>query len=164
MEFDIIELTEEQLLGLSAVQMQLLRSAQKSKNTMLRNLESDTAMFDKLLLTNDVKNSSLSAQKRAELKAIYDYELSVLVEQLKYSLIRNEPLPDEGGGTGKPEEGYIVDYSLSYVDRYKIVRNYYMSIADPDERVALYAADETAKEYLSSYYQSLYDVLLTYCK
>lgn len=163
MEFDIIELTDEQILNLSTVQMQLLRTAQKNKNQLKYNLESDMAMFEKLLMTNDVNNSSLAAQKRAELEEHYEHELAIIVEQLRYSLARNEPLPDDDND-GKPDAGYIVDYSLSYVDRYRLVRNYYMSIPDPDERLALYAADETAKDYLSSYYTSLFDVLASYCQ
>ena len=121
-------------------------------------------MFEKLLLTNNFNNSSLAGQQRAALIKNYEHELEIIVEQLRYSLARNEPLPDDGNGDGKPDAGYILDYSLSYVDRYRLVRNYYMSIADPDERLALYSADETAKDYLSSYYVSLFDVLASYCK
>lgn len=164
MEFDVIELSEEQILNFSTIQMQLLRTAQKSKNQLLYNLESDMAMFEKLLLTNNFNNSSLAGQQRAALIKNYEHELEIIVEQLRYSLARNEPLPDDGNGDGKPDAGYIVDYSLSYVDRYRLVRNYYMSIDDPDERLALYSADETAKDYLSSYYVSLFDVLASYCK
>lgn len=63
MEFDVIELSEEQILNFSTIQMQLLRTAQKSKNQLLYNLESDMAMFEKLLLTNNFNNSSLAGQQ-----------------------------------------------------------------------------------------------------
>ena len=58
--------------------------------------------------------------------------------------------------------GYLVDYSLPYTDRYSIVREYYLSIKDPDERLNLYAADQVAKDYLSSYYRTLFNVLYSY--
>ncbi len=60
--------------------------------------------------------------------------------------------------------GYIVDYTLSYTERYNLVRTYYLSIEDPAQRMSLYAADETARKYLGSYYASLYNVLNTYSK
>ena len=66
------------------------------------------------------------------------------------------------GGGGDEGAGYVVDYSLSYSERYVIVRDYYLAIADPAERMALYTADEVAKRYLDSYYGSLYNVLYTY--
>ena len=71
---------------------------------------------------------------------------------------------DEGTGTPDETTGYIVDYSLTYSERYVIVRDYYLSIEDPDERMTLYAADGVAKNYLSSYYKTLYNVLSTYSR
>ena len=78
----------------------------------------------------------------------------------------NEPTEggDVGGGDGSTESGYIVDYTLPYSERYKLVRDYYFTIEDPQERLALYTVDEVAKQYLSSYYRTLYDVLYSYSK
>ena len=53
MEFDIIELTGEELEKLSTIQTQLLRTAQKNKNEMRYKLEQDMQLFEKLILTND---------------------------------------------------------------------------------------------------------------
>lgn len=162
MTFDIIEITEEELKNYSAVQMQLLRTAQKNKNKLRRNLEKEMEMFEQIVLTDDVYNSSLVAQKRAALEAEFDYEVEILVEQLLYSLELNSPTA--GDDENYEDVGYIVDYSLSYAERYNIVKNYYLSIEDPSERMALYAADEVAKKYLSSYYVPLYNTLSTYSK
>ena len=162
MEFDIIEISEGKLKELTAVQMQLLRTAQKKKNELAHNMEQDLALFKKLVYTDDMKQSSLLEQKRAELTAEFDREVEILAEQLLYSMELSEPLfPDD---EGNEDVGYVVDYSLSYTERYVIVRNYYIAIPDPYERIALYDADEVAKKYLGSYYTALYDVLLTYCK
>ena len=87
--------------------------------------------------------------------------MAILREQLLYSIELNRPEHDD---EGSEDVGYVVDYSLSYVDRYNIVRAYYMSIEDPVERLSLYQKDETAKKYLESYYQILGDVLNTYVK
>lgn len=160
MEFDIIELTGEELEKLSTIQTQLLRTAQKNKNELRYKLEQDMQLFEKLILTNDTYHSSLIADKRAELEKDFDYKVAVLKEQLEYAMELNEPYPDRGDVD--EETGYIVDYTLSYTDRYVIVRDYYLSIEDPVERMALYSADEVAKKYLGSYYSTLYNVLSTY--
>lgn len=162
MEFDVIELTEEQLNKLTAVQMQLLRTAQKKKNEMRYKLEQDMQLFQRLVLTDGMKNSSLLEHKREELEQSFNYELEILVEQLNYSMSVNDPLPD--GGDGNESGGYIVDWSLPYTDRYNLVRDYYLSIPDPAERMALYTADEVAKRYLDTYYGTLYNVLYSHSK
>lgn len=161
MEFDVIEISPEKLKNLTAVQMQLLRTAQKNKNSLRHKTEQDFALFKKLVLTDNMKDSSLLAQKRAELEAEYDYQLNIIVEQLYYGLELNAPYP---GDDDIANTGYIVDYTLSYTERYNIVRDYYLSIPDPSERMALYTADDVAKRYLSSYYSTLYNVLSTYSK
>lgn len=161
MEFDIIELTPEELSNFTSVQMQLLRSAQKNKNTLRENMDRDLRLFKSLLLTDDVFNSSLYAQKRAELEREFDFKTESIAEQLRYNLSLSEPYdPDDNAD----EAGYIVDYTLSYNERYRIVRDYYLSITDPAERMALYSADDTARKYLGSYYASLYNVLYSYSK
>ena len=161
MEFDIIELTPEELSNFTSVQMQLLRSAQKNKNTLRENMDRDLRLFKSLLLTDDVFNSSLYAQKRAELEREFDFKTESIAEQLRYNLSLSEPYdPDDNDD----EAGYIVDYTLSYNERYRIVRDYYLTITDPAERMALYSADDTARKYLGSYYASLYNVLYSYSK
>ena len=57
--------------------------------------------------------------------------------------------------------GYLVDYTLSYNERFKIVRDYYLAIPDKEERMRLFSADEVAKRYLGTYYEILYTVLNT---
>jgi len=158
-EFDIISVTEEELNKYTAVQMQLLRTAQKKKNELIHKKAQDKALFKRLFMTNGTINSTLYSDKCREIEAEYDYQLEIIIEQLNYSLSSNS-LTDDGGIT--EETGYLVDYTLSYTDRYKIVREYYMAIPDPQERLALYEKDEVAKKYLGSYYSTLYNVLYSY--
>ncbi len=139
--------------------MQLLRTAQKKKNELIHKKAQDKALFKRLFMTNGTINSTLYSDKCREIEAEYAYQLEIIIEQLNYSLSANS-LTDDGGIT--EETGYLVDYNLSYTDRYKIVREYYMAIPDPQERLALYEKDEVAKNYLGSYYSTLYNVLYSY--
>ena len=162
MTFDIINLEESELESLSTIQMQLLRTAQKKKDELWRKALSDLELFKKLFLGNGTVNSTLYAQKRDELNAEFEYQVGVLREQLLYSLKINEPYPY--GEEDLEMVGYIVDYTLSYTDRYAIVREYYLSIDDPALRMRLYTDDDVAKRYLGSYYSVLYNVLYNYSR
>lgn len=163
MEFDIIEITEEELEMLTTIQVKLLRTAQQNKNELYHNLQADLQTYYNLCNTNNVYLSSLYTDKKAELEKEYEYQVEILREQLIYNMSMGEPTHDgETGDSGSDDTGYIVDYELSYLERYIVVRDYYLSIEDPAERMALYAADETAQDYLGSYYTSLYDYLSTY--
>lgn len=159
MTFDIVTFTQEDLSKLSNVQMQLLRTAQKKKNELQHKMESDLAMFRRLLLTENLHNSTLYSHKQSELQTEFNYQVEILKEQLLYSLALNEPQPDQD----KDQElvGYIVDYTLSYTDRYAIVREYYLALPS-DIRMNLYTNDDVAKRYLGSYYTTLYNVLYSY--
>ena len=162
MTFDVVEVTEEELGSFTAVQMQLLRTAQKSKNELLHKMQKELALFKKLVYTDDMKESSLLAQKEAELQAEYEYQLAIIVEQYEYGMQLSEPYIPENPEVANV--GYLVDYTLPYAERYNIVREYYLAISDPTERMALYSADDVAKNYLSSYYRTLYNVLYSYSK
>ncbi|MDE7082474.1 MAG: hypothetical protein K2O89_02065 [Clostridia bacterium] len=162
MKFDVVEVTEDELNNFTAVQMQLLRTAQKNKDELVHKMEKELALFKKLVYTDDMKESSLLAQKQAELQDELDYQLAIIVEQYEYGMNLSEPFIPENPDAEKV--GYMVDYSLPYTDRYSIVKEYYLSISDPTERMNLYLADEVAKDYLSSYYRTLLNVLQSYSR
>ena len=166
MEFDIIPITAAELEKLSVVEMKMLRTAQQKKDELLRKYDEEYLTFKRIVLTNGMKESSLLADRKAQLDTDRDREVALLKDNLIYNMSINEPTGggDVGGDDTDPATGYVVDYTLSYNERYVIVRNYYMSIKDPNERMALYTADQTARKYLSSYYGTLYDVLYTYSK
>lgn len=166
MQFDIINITDEEIKKLSVVQIKMLRTAQQKKDELYYKADKDLQMFRSIILTAGMINSTLLEDKRAELDEDVKYKCAILADNLIYNMSLNEPTSggDIGGDGGDEGAGYIVDYTLSYNERYVIVRDYYLAIPDPDERMALYAADETAKKYLSSYYGTLYNVLATYSK
>ena len=166
MLFDIIDITDEELEKLTVVQMKMLRTAQQKKDELVHKAEKDLDLFRTIVLTAGMKNSTLLNDKRTELYDEVKYKCAVLADNLIYNMSLNEPTTggDTGDDGGDEGAGYIVDYSLSYNERYVIVRDYYLAIPDPDERMALYAADEVAKKNLGSYYATLYNVLATYSK
>lgn len=167
MYFDIIDYSDEELAALSIIQLKLLRTAQKAKNELEKKFYENLEEYELLLAANKMNYSNLYDEKMEELKKDYEDEVDILREQLVFNMALNEPTTDdELGGSDKGDSdetsGYPIDNSLSYLDRYILVRDYYMTIEDPDERLALYVADNTAKDYLGSYYVSLYNYLKTF--
>jgi hypothetical protein len=158
MVYDIIDLDEREVKALTVVQLKMLRTAQQSKNKLQHEMEQDLLTYKLLLYTDGMENSNLYDAKYEELKAEFDYQVAILKEQLIFNMGLNEPTTDdELGDNGSDNETYIVDYSLSYLERYIAVRDYYMNFHDPYERLALYAADKVAVKYLGSYYNTLYN-------
>lgn len=164
MKYDIIPITQTELDSLTVVQTKMLRTAQQKKDELYLKAEKELENFREMLMTSGMHNSTLYEAKKAELEADCKRSSAILADNLIYNMKLNEPtngddLGDEGGDE---QVGYIVDYSLSYNERYIIVRDYYLAIRDPDERMSIYMADDTAKKYLASYYSSLFDLLYTY--
>ena len=159
MEFDIIDLTAEEVEKLTVIQLKLLRTAQKKKDELEYAFDKDMQLFKQVTMTNDFTASSLYTAKYNSLKTEFDREVEILREQLIFNMSLNEPTHDDDMGDSGTEGPYPVDYSLSYLERYIVVRDYYMSIPDANERLALYQADKVAMNYLSSYYNTLYNYL-----
>lgn len=162
MTFDIIELSEAETKALSTIQLKLLRTAQQKKNELARQLEKDKRTYRYIVYADGVHLSTLYEDKVAQLTAEYEEEVGILREQLVFNMSLSEPTTDgETGDGGNDDTGYLVDYELSYLERYTQVRDYYLSIPDPDERIALLAADEVAQDYLDSYYNTLFNYLVS---
>lgn len=166
MKFDILDIPEKELDKLSVVQMKMLRTAQQKKDELIRKAGKQFALFKGAALSCGMKSSSLIASQKEEIDGELAFQLAVLTDNLVYNMSLNEPTygGDLGESGGNEGEGYLVDYSLSYSERYVLVRDYYLSIENAEERMALYSADETAKKYLSGYYSTLYNVLSTYSR
>lgn len=163
MTFDIIEIGEAEFLDLNVVQQKLIRTAQQKKNELAHKMENELSAYRQLLYSNGMINSSLYADMEKELSAEFKYQVEILREQLIYNLTIKEPTHDgETGGSGSDNSSYPVDYELSYLERYVLVRDYYLTIEDPVERLNLFAADSVAMEYLGSYYNSLFNYLASF--
>lgn len=157
MIFDIIPISESEVESLDVVQCKLLRTAQQKKNELRRKLDKELAEIELLCYSNHVEESTIYSEMKSELKAEYEYQVEILREQLLFNMSAREPsVDDELGDSGNDSTGYVVDYRLSYVERYIAVRDYYFSIEDPNERFALFRQDMVAYEYLGSYYNTLF--------
>ena len=163
MTFDIIDITEEEVKDLETVRLKLLRTAQQKKNELFHKFEKELDEQKRLAYSNGMENSTLYLQMSKELRTEYNYQVAVLKEQLLFNMSLGEPTNgDETGGSGSDNSGYLVDYELSYLERYVQVRDYYLTIEDPNERLALLAADEVAYQYLGSYYNTLFNYLSSF--
>lgn len=163
MEFDIIDITEEEVNKLETVRLKMLRTAQQKKDELYHRMEAEFAEQRRLLYSNGMENSSLYSSIFDALMDEYLYQVEILREQLLFNMSLGEPtVGGETGGSGSDDTGYIVDYELSYMERYIAVRDYYLSIEDPNERIALLREDEVALKYLGSYYNTLFNYLVQF--
>ncbi|MDE7439254.1 MAG: hypothetical protein K2N23_01915 [Clostridia bacterium] len=161
MQYDVISITDEELKKLKKEQVTLLRTAQQKKDELVRKAAKQMLSFKEKVLTAGMKHSSLYQLKHIEVYEELNHSCTLLADNLIYNMSLFDNTESSGGSTST---GYLVDYSLSYNERYMIVRNYYLKIEDVDTRMAKYSKDETAKKYLGSYYGTLYNVLATYEK
>lgn len=176
MEIDIIDLTDPEYSDLSPEGLELVHKAQRKKNEILKKVDEDIEeMFESLIdrhfeRTTEFRQYKLFLNKKAE------EEIEILKEDLVFDLAYKVKPSDsgseEGGGgsEGGGESGDTYrypdnpDYSLGYSDRYQVVRKYYMNAtSDPNVRLRAYSNDTLAKEYLGEFYQTLYDLLASYC-
>lgn len=163
MTFDIIQITDDEIENMPTVRMKLLRTAQQKKDELTHKLQAELAEHKRLAYSNGVENSTLLQQITNELEAEYDYQVEIIKEQLLFNMSLGEPTHDgETGGSGDDNTAYLVDYELSYIERYIHVRDYYLTIEDPNERLALLAEDEVARKYLGSYYNTLFNYLVQF--
>ena len=101
MQFDIIDITQDEVDELPAVRQKLIRTAQQKKNELEHKLEQQLQAYYCLCNTNNMYLSSLYNDKKAELEAEVDYQVEILREQLLFNLELGEPTHDgETGGSG----------------------------------------------------------------
>ena len=166
MQFDIIPVTGTEVGKLSTAQLRLLRDAQNKKNELLIKAERELKAFSLSVMGAGMAYSSLIESKRRELDEEVWRKCAVIADDLLFDISAIGQSSEGGGGSGgdATQTEYRVDYSLSYSERYVIVRDYYLRIKDVSERMTKYASDEVAKKYLGTYYKTLYNVLATYEK
>ncbi len=166
MTFDIIEITDEEVENLSVVQLKLLRTAQQKKDALEHKLKDQLREYRLTFATSGRKMSTLYDAMEFDLYQEFNYQVEILREQLVFSMSLREPTADDETGDkgelGGEDVGYVVDYRLSYLERYVAVRDYYLSIENADERLALYAKDQVARKYLDTYYTHLFDYLYSF--
>lgn len=163
MTFDIVDITEAEIKSMETVRLKLLRTAQQKKDELYHKLQDEIAEQRRLIYSNGMRDSSLLADVTASLTAEYEYQVEIIREQLLFNMSLGEPTTDgETGGNGNDNTAYLVDYELSYMERYIGVRDYYLSIENPNERIALLREDQVARKYLGSYYNTLFNYLVQF--
>lgn len=150
MEIDVINYTAEQMATLSNEQLLEVRKAQEEKDKMTMELEENLLKADTDTAAKGIYKSSVREYLRKKIQAKYDAELERLRDGLLFYL-RYSYRP----GTGQAP--YLVDYSLSDVERMEIVRTYYMeTYTDPYARLQAFKEDKVAMQYVVEYYEPLY--------
>ena len=163
MIIDIIDLTDPKYSKLSPVQLAMVRTAQAKKNKILAEAEEDIAELYKILIANHFTRSTEFKKYKGNVNKKAEYDIEVVKEDLIMQL-SYEALGSEGNETGPYRYPENPNYNLSYSQRFLVVRNYYMGATDdPNARLAAFSMDTLARTYLGEFYQTLYDLLASYC-
>ena len=163
MIIDIIDLTDAEYSDLSAVQMAMVREAQEKKNKILAETEQQKEEYLSMLVSNNTAHNTFYALTKARLDADGEEQIAAVKDDLDYQLAY-EALGSEGDENGPYRYPENPNYNLTPSQRFLVVRNYYMqSTEDPDARLAAYAQDTLARQYLGEFYVTLYDLLAAYC-
>lgn len=163
MTIDIVDLTDPQYADLNAVQLSMVRAAQSKKDGILKKAEEEKRQLFFLMLSRGVARSTALARERD----FYDEEAAREIETVKADLnyqLAYESLASTGNEYGPYQYPSNPNYNLTPSQRFLIVRAYYMeATGDPDARLQAYAMDSLARSYLGEFYQTLYELLASYC-
>ena len=161
MKIDIISYTDEQFAALTETQLQEIRQVQAEKDKLSAKLEKAKEEEYFRVLENGTARSLIYEQSCAKL----DEEYAVEVERLRNGLIFYLQYSSRGNDTSADSAPYIVNYALSYEQRYVIVRDYYMSAYNnPTQRFEAFRMDPIAGGYLGEYYATLSSYLRAYAE
>lgn len=166
MNIDIIVFTEAQYATLNYEQRKILYAAQEKKNAMQKQLETDRENAKLQLIANGTARSNMLSLLYLELEDEYDRAVSdlrtVTLDAIVSAIDPSDSSGDDTEGTGSSVETSEVvydpsnpDYSLSYADRFRLVKEYYMKIEDPERRYAAFLEDPAAEDYLGEYYSTM---------
>lgn len=163
MDIDIIDLTLPEYADLSPVQLAMVRAAQAKKNKILAKAAKDQNDLFFFTVSNNTARSSAYKQEYSAIAKAAEAEIETVKADLLYQ-IAYEGIGQEGNDNGPYRYPENPNYNLSYSQRFLVVRNYYMDATDdPEARLRAFAMDSLAREYLGEYYQTLYELLASYC-
>lgn len=163
MIIDIIDLNDGNYSNLSSVQLAMVRAAQAKKDGILANAETQKGERLRLMLSNNVARSSALQDEYIAIDTEAELAVNVVREDLAYQLAY-EALYSEGNENGVYRYPENPNYNLTYSQRFLVVRAYYMDVtSDASARLQAFAMDTLAKSYLGEYYQTLYELLASYC-
>ena len=164
MNIDIIDLTDPQYRNLSAVQLAMVRIAQAKKDKILAKKAQDIIVIEQQFSINHTARTTALSFYKKEITDIADAEVAIVREDLLYQLAY-EALGTEGNEKGPYRYPENPNYTLSYSQRFLVVRQYYMEITnDAAARLEAYRMDTLARSYLGEFYLTLYDLFASYVK
>ena len=153
MEIDVITFTDEQYARLTDEQLIQVKDVQLKKNKLFRALEEAKSTERYRMLKDGIFLSASYEKVCEQLQSVYEEEVANLRDGLLFYL--RFSVRDDSGN----EAPYLVDYSLDYGERIRIVREYYEgTYPDAVERLAVLKEDEVAMSYLGEFYVSLYEL------
>lgn len=163
MVIDIIDPNDEQFQNLTDLEYAMIREAQSEKNSIVAAAESKKRkLFLKALARNTARSTALP-----DAYAVIDAETVTKVDVVREDLLHR--LAYAAMGSGGNENGTYrypenPNYGLTYSQRFLVVRDYYMHVTtNPQARLKAFEMDSLARTYLGEYYQTLYDLLASYC-
>lgn len=153
MQIDVVSYTPTQLASLSFSGIREIRATQLKKNKLLRQLERNLQKEKNSLLKRGLFDSCIWQQIQTKMRSDCDEEIEelrqALLFYLKYATSKKVETDDVP---------YLVDYSLSFEERYVQVKNYYITTYPaPPTRFTNFINDLFAPLYLGEMYGMLYD-------
>ena len=163
MTIDIVDLTSPEYSGLSPIQLAMVRAAQAKKDKTVADAEKEKRELKFFMMSNNAARSTALKYAIASIESKKQSDIEVIKSDLDYQLAY-EALGSEGNENGPYRYPQNPNYNLGYSERFLVVRKYYMDVtSDPEARLKAYGADSLARSYLGEYYQTLYDLLRSYC-
>lgn len=163
MTIDIVDLTSANYSNLSPIQLAMVRAAQTKKDKIVKEAEKSKNELKFFMIANNTSRSTALRDAIAEIENQKTADIETVKSDLDYQLAY-EAIGSEGNENGPYRYPQNPNYSLGYSERFLVVRQYYMNVtSDPNARLKAYSADSLARSYLGEYYQTLYDLLLSYC-
>ena len=163
MKIDIVDLSNPQYSNLSPVQLAMVRAAQAKKDKIEAEAEQNKNELKYFMIANNTARSTALRDAIAQIDAQAENAVDAVRADLNYQLAY-EAIGSEGNENGPYRYPQNPNYNLSYSERFLVVRQYYMDVtSDPNARLKAYAGDTLARSYLGEFYQTLYDLLLSYC-
>ncbi len=163
MVIDIIDPNAPEYQNLTELQLAMIRAAQTEKNSITAAAEAEKEKIFLKLLKNNMARSSVLQNRYSAIDAETAGKVDVVREDLLHRLAY-ESLYGDGNDNGEYRYPENPNYHLDYPQRFLIVRDYYMHVTtNPQARLQAYGMDSLARTYLGEYYQTLYDLLASYC-
>ncbi len=163
MVIDIIDPDAPEYQNLSNLQLAMIRAAQAEKNDILAKAAEEKEKLFLKLLKNNMARSSVYENASADIDAEAERKVDVVREDLLHRLAY-ENLYGDGNENGVYRYPENPNYNLDYPQRFLVVRDYYMRVTtNPQARLEAYGMDSLARSYLGEFYQTLYELLASYC-